>query len=518
MRIFRILIGIILVSGVVAAAPFADAETSAPQKVIYNGHLLDSSGNAITSSHSIRFSYWISTDYDASDVTGTGAIDIGASNYAGWQEVQTVTPDSNGYFSVELGSVTALPDFSTMSLTTLLNLHLQVEVKSSTAADTEYELLDRNASDDAVDRSPVRSVPFSLNANLLDRRDVGSGSGSISFLGSGGFLREGGTLSNRFTIDADNSSGGTLYLRFGAELGKEISYEQDNSRFNFNDDVNIQGDLTVTGLINGVDISSLSAGSDQVHLKVSSGAGLSVNIAAGDYRLNGNVTEYAGNSNQVVSDDTTNYVFIGSGGLTIRTSGFPTDESFIRLAEVVTSGGAITTIRDRRVFNSDDRERGIVKTYAPEYDGSSLMADGSDNVGQLYVSNSGAAVTNHYVWTSTRSSLQDYDIVIQAEVPTAFVRWDETPLSLKYRTTSASTDDAHIDIEVFDTTGTQVTLAGDATDLNSTDWTTADITFTGSPTWQAGSGFLIKIRSFAKDNQEVQIGHMKLRYTELPSE
>lgn len=518
MKTFRSLIGVLLLTSVMAAAPYAVAETSAPQKTVYNGHLLDSSGNAITSEHNIRFSYWTSTDYVSGDVTGTGAIDIAADTYAGWQEVQTVTPDSNGYFSVELGSVTALPDFSALSLTTLLNLHLQVEVKASANPDTSYELLDRNGSDDTIDRSPVRSVPFALNADLLDRREVGSNSGSITFLGSGGFLREAGTLANRFTIDADNSSGGTLYLRFGAQLGKEISYEQDNQRFNFNDDVNIQGDLTITGLINGVDISSLTAGSSQVHLRVSSGAGLSVNIAAGDYRLNGNVTEYAGNSNQALTDETTNYVFIGSGGLAIRTSGFPTDESFIRLAEVVTSGGGIQTIRDRRVFNSDDRERTIVKTLAPEYDGSSLIADGSNNVGQMYVSNTGAAVTNHYVWTSTRSTLQDYDIVIQAEVPTDFVRWDSTPLSLRYRTTSSDVDDAQVDIEVFDTTGTQVTLTGDSANLNSADWATADITFDGSPTWQAGSGFLIKIRSFAKDNHKVQLSHLKIRHIELPSE
>ena len=518
MRTQRILTGLFFASVALLSVPFAMAETSAPQAIVYNGHLLDSSGDAITTEHNIRFSYWSSTDYVSSDVTGTGAINIGATNYAGWQEVQAVTPNSDGYFSVELGSVTALPDFSTLSLTTILNLHLQVEVKASAAADTSYELLDRNSANDSIDRAPVRSVPFSLNADLLDRKEVGSGSGNITFLGSGGYLREDGTVANRFTIDADNSSGGTLYLRFGSNLGKELSYEQDNNRFNFNDDVNIQGDLTITGLINGVDISSLTAGSDQVHLKVSSGAGLSVNVSAGDYRLNGNVTEYSGDSNQAVTDEATNYVFMGSGGLTIYTSGFPTDESIIRLASVVTTGGAISTISDRRVFNSDDRERTITRTYAPSYDSAAYEPDGTNNVGQLSVNNSGAAVTNFYTWTSTRSTLQDYDIVLQAKVPEDFVRWDTTPLSIQYRTTSAADTDAQLDILVTDTAGDAVTLGGDSTDLNATDWSTADITFTGTPTWQTGSGFLIYLRSFAKDSQEVQIGHLKLRYVELPSE
>ena len=518
MRNIRFLTGIFFLVASLLSIPFVSAETTTPQRIIYNGHLLDSSGDAITTEHTIRFSYWTSTDYVAGDVTATGAINIGALEYASWNEEHTVTPNSEGYFSVELGSVTALPDFSSYSVTTLLNLHLQVEVKASSADDTSFELLDRNSSSDSVDRSPVRSVPFSLNANLLDRRAVGSSSGSITFLGSGGFLREAGTLENRFTIDADNSSGGTLYLRFGASLGKELSYEQDNNYFNFNDDINIQGDLTITGLVNGVDISSLSLGSDQTHLKVSSGAGLSVNITAGDYRLNGNVTQYSGNSNQAVTDEATNYVFMGSGGLTIRTSGFPTDESFIRLATVVTTGGAITTISDRRVFNSDDRERTIVRTFTPDYEGAAFEGDGSNNTGQLSVTNSGAAITNHYVWTSTRTSLQDYDIVVHAEVPTEFVRWGGTPISLKYRTTSGSSVYAQADVEVYDTAGNQVTLSGDSDDLSNTSWTTADIGFAGSPVWTAGSGFLIKIRSFARDSEEVQLSHLKLRYVELPSE
>jgi len=511
-----LLFGILMSVMCVICIPIVSAATTAPQKIIYNGHLLDSTGNAITVEHSIRFSYWTSTDYIDGDVTATGAINTGAANYASWTELHTVTPNSDGYFSVELGSVTALPDFSAMSVTTLLNLHMQVEVKSSADADTSFELLDRNSADNTIDRSPVRSVPFALNSNLLDRREVGSSSGAISFLGSGGFLREAGTLADRFTIDTDNSTGGVLTLRFGGDLGKELTYDQENAFFRFNDDVDIQGDLTISGLINGVDISSLSAGSDQTHLRVSSGAGLSVNIAAGDYRISGVVTPYAGNSNQALTDDATNYVFMGSGGLTIRTSGFPTDESFIPLASVVTTAGSVSTITDKRIFNADDRERDIVKTFAPDYEGAAYEGDGTENTGQLSVSNSGAAITNHYVWTSTRPNLQDYDIVVYAQVPEDFVRWNAIPLSLLYRTTSGSITYAKADIEVYDTTGTQVTLSGNFADLTNTEWSTANVGFSGSPVWTAGSGFLIKIRSSAKDNEKVQLGHLKLKYTELP--
>lgn len=245
MKISHILIGLLVLAAGVVSIPLVMAETTVPQNVIYNGHLLDSSGNAITAEHSIRFSHWTNTDYVAGDVTATGAINIGAANYASWNEVHTVTPNSDGYFSVELGSNTALPDFSSLSVTTLLNLHLQVEVKTSAAADTSYELLDRNTADDTVDRSPIRSVPFSLNADLLDRRAVGTGSGSIPHLGSGGSLLQAGTIADQFTIDADGSSGSTIHLNFGKDLGKRLTYDQDAIRFNFNADLRVEGGLTI---------------------------------------------------------------------------------------------------------------------------------------------------------------------------------------------------------------------------------------------------------------------------------
>ncbi len=514
MKIRIVLIGILLASVAAVAPLLVHAATTAPQKIIYNGHLLNSDGDAITTAHSIRFSYWSSTDYDSGDVSG-GDIVTTADNYADWQEVHTVTPNTQGYFTVELGSVTSLPNFATMTASTLLSLHLQVEVKVSTAANTAYELLDIDSSDDAVDRAPVRSVPFALNADLIDQREPGSGSGDLVFLGSGGNLFQAGTLADRFTIDADGSSG-ALALRFGKTFKKELSWDNANTWFNFNDDVNIQGDITLSGLINGINISTLASDND-VHLKVSSGASLKIDVAAGDYRLSGNVTEYAGTSNISVTDEATNYVFFGSGGLTVRTNSFPTDESHIRLAEVVTSGGAITSVSDRRVFNADDRERTISNTFAPLYEGAAYYADGSNNVGQLKVVSSGSAITNHYTWTSTRTTLQDYDIVLHATVSDEFVRFSDTPMSLTYRTTNSNSDSVQIDVQVFDTAGTEVTLTN-AADLNNTDWTTTNIGFSGSPTWTVGSGFLIKVRPFAKDNEEAQIGHIKLQYIELPAE
>ena len=245
---------VILISTAISAllANVSLAATTGPQTHIYNGHLLDSSGNAITTAHTIRFSYWTSADHVSGDTTGTGAINTSAATYAGWSEEHTVTPNSNGYFSVTLGSINALPDLSTFSPATLASLFLQEEVKVSGAADTSYELLDHNGSSDTVDRAALLSVPFARNADLLDRRSTGTGSGSIPVLQSGGLLRvstiPGGTNRSTFTINADGSSDGAT-LQFGQTLLRTLRYDYANNRFNFDAPLRVQGPLTVTGSI-----------------------------------------------------------------------------------------------------------------------------------------------------------------------------------------------------------------------------------------------------------------------------
>ncbi len=503
------------------AVPVVLAETTTPLKIVYNGHLLDSAGDAYTSQVNVRFSWWTSADYDSSDTTATGAINTSASNYASWNEVHTVTPNSNGYFSLEMGSGTALPDLSSYSTSDLISLHLQIEVKAASAANTDYEMLDRDSSNAAVDRAPLLSVPFALNANLLDKRAVGTASGSIPLLETGGMLNvarvPGGTNRNFFTIDSDGD-GSTITLKFGESLGKTITWDNDNTWFNFNDDVRIQGNLTVTGLINGVDITSLSSDNDS-HLKASSGGGLNMTLAAGDYRLRGTVTQFAGTSSIAMTDNSTNYLFFTSTGLIVAGGGFPTDKAYIPVAEVVAAGGAVTNISDRRVFNSDDRESTREIVFHPEYAGAAYEPDGTSNIGQLYVSYSGANLTNYYVWKSTQSSLNDYDIVVKTRLSSHFVRWaTESPVVVEYKSDSADSADNKLDITFYDTSGTQVTLSGSTTSLASTSWGTTNIEFGGNPTWTAGQDVVMVLKLSSKDNNKMNTGYVKFKYVVVPSE
>ena len=519
--LFSILVMIVILAVFLFAVPRAHAKTTVPLKTTYYGYLFDNSGNAITAAHNVRFSYWSSSDYVASDVTATGAINTAASTYADWTEVHTVTPNSDGYFFVKLGNITALPDFSTLPRSTLLDMYLQVEVKPTTSADTAYDFLDHDTTSDTEDRNPMLSVPFALNADFIDQREIGTGSGNIVILNSGGLLDvdviPGGTNRNRFTIDYDNTSTGDIVLQFGNTLSKTLLYSQDNSRFEFNDDVYMNGDLTVTGLINGLDLGSLAAGTD-TQLKVSSGAGLTVNIAAGGYRISGTETQYAGDSGIAIADENTNYVYFSSGGVQVNTTGFETGSSIIKLAEVTATGGAVSTVNDRRVMQSDDRERTIKQTFFPEYDNVSYQADATNNVGRMYIDSDNTNKKNFYVWTSTSNSLQDYDIILHIPLSPDFKKWaEDNTIKLRYRSTSSDTANNKLDVSVFDTNGSPVTLSGSSTDLANTSWTNTIIEFSGSPTWTPGQDFVIKLKVYAKDNYQMQSSDLRIRYVEFPS-
>ncbi len=499
--------------------PTAHAEQTVPRVHVYNGHLLDSDGNPVTTAHSIRFSYWKSADALAGDIDGAGMINTGATQYAGWQETHTVTPDARGYFSVSLGTIASLPDLSSFTSAELQNLFLQVEVKTSAAADTAYETLDPDPDDTSVDRTRIASVPFSLNADTLDTRSIGTGSGAIPILQTGGVLPvstlPGGTNADIFTIDADDSNGSSVTLRFGEALGKTLTYDAVSGLFRINDDLRIEGNLTVTGLVNGVDVSTLQSATGA--LKAFSGGGLNLNVSRGSYRLRGTVTHNTGSSISL-SDDATNYVFFGSGGLTADPSGFPLDESFIPIAEVTTSGGGVQSVNDVRVLSSDDREQATTVTFNPAYEKAAYQADGTSNVGQLSIDHDNITLQNFYKWTSTRSSLQDYDILLRVSLPEDFVRWETTegnPVSFAYRSTSADASENALDMQIYDTNGSPVTLSGSVTGLASTSWTTQHIAFTGAPTWTPGQEFLVRIRLYAKDTFQMQLGRLRLRYVEL---
>lgn len=500
---------------IAALAPsYTNAAATTPQKIVYNGHLLTSSDTALTTAHTLRFSIWRSTDIVGGDIAG-GSINGAAPNYLNWQETHTVTPDASGYFSVELGSTIPLFDVTTLSSADLQSMYLQIEVKESTEPDSLYEVLDINPSNSTVDRTPVLSVPFALNADYLDQREIGTGSGDIAVLSENGIFAPsqvpGATTANVFVLDVDDSSSGSIVLQFGDTLGKTLSYDQINGYFAFNDDVRVNGNLFVTGLINGVDISSLGTAADR--LKVQSGGALTINISGGDYRLNGTSVNYAGATGLSVAPSTTNYIAFTATGVQVTQGSFPTADH-IKLATVVTNGSNVLTVTDRRETLSNDGSTTNVMSavLTPLYPQTTYNGAGTNDVGTLKLDFDAPTEKNFYNWNTTKNTLQSYTIITDVPLPANFVSFTASPVSFEYKTATNNTADNAISLQVLDTNASAVTLGGASTNLVNTSWTTTDLTFGGTPTFAANGIMKIKITVQTTVSGSAQVGKLTLRY------
>jgi cysteine-rich repeat protein len=261
-RILVPIIKIILVSGVVSIVLFSFllktmAFTTTPNILPYEGVLKTAGGTALTTPHDFRFSVWLDGDFNAGvDRDGAGAIPGAAPGYSSYVDVRTITPDSSGFFQVNIGEVNPIPDFNTST-----HLYLQVEIKANGAPDTSYETLDIDGVDNGADRQPFGTIPYARNSDFIDNAELGTSDGNIVQLGAGDVFPvsviPGGTNAGTFEIDSDNT-GGVTQLSFGDVLNNQIlSFDPDgvavaDGWFNFSDDVNIAGDLTITGTINGV--------------------------------------------------------------------------------------------------------------------------------------------------------------------------------------------------------------------------------------------------------------------------
>jgi hypothetical protein len=198
----------------------------------------------------------------------------------------------------------------------------------------------------------------------------------------------------------------------------------------------------------------------------------------------------------------------------VNTTGFPVDKSYIPVAKVTTQAGSVIDVADRRVLMSDDREQTILHTLHPAFPGGSFKGDGSNNVGQLSQSVDDTAQRSYYVWTSTRPTLNDYDVTVIYTIPETFTHWDGD-LTFLYKSTTSDSSQNKLDIQVFDTSGSQVTLSGASTNLVGTGWSNQHIEFTGTPTWTPGQNFLVRMKLSSKDNNAMYLGDMQLRYVEL---
>jgi hypothetical protein len=229
-----------------AAAP--PGSTTAPYRITYTAKLTDTSSVPIITSQSVRFSLWTDSDWDAGDIDGGGNINTLAPGYAGWQETHTVTPNADGIFTVDLGSITTFPNF-----TSATHVYLEVDVKPSAAPATAFEVLDPDGNTaNTTDRKSFNSSPYAINADTVDNRDADNSANNIPVLDGSGKLIYGvvpdSVYANTFTLDFDNNSPSNIItLQFGGTVAEFLRWNNPVSRFDLSDSLNIDGDLSFTG-------------------------------------------------------------------------------------------------------------------------------------------------------------------------------------------------------------------------------------------------------------------------------
>ena len=264
---------VLLLSLMIIGSSSVFAADVTPSFMVYNGILKDSDGNPITTAKTFRFSLWTSDDFvSLNDLTGAGAINTGSASYASWKEFQTITPDSNGYFEIRVGITSGdpWPNFHDMQYP-----YLQVEIKNSIDSDSLYQRIFPDGADSTDDRFDIGSEPFARNSDYLDNKEIGTSTGDIVILGADNVFPTSvipaGTDTNSWSIDSDDSATEKITLSFGSLLSNHVlEWDPDgvavgDGWFNFNDDVNIQGNLTVTG---NIDIPNLQFTDIQPRAKV----------------------------------------------------------------------------------------------------------------------------------------------------------------------------------------------------------------------------------------------------------
>lgn len=462
--------GILIFCLICIPTVFADIT---PDTILYEGRLLDTEKKPVTSSQTFRLSLWSSADLTAADKSGD-AINVGSATYGNWQEVQTITPNTSGTFSIQLGSVTPLPeiDFS-------LHKYLQVEIKPSASADSEYQLMDPTGDDgaDTNDRKEIGAVPYAKVADSVKSSKEES-----------------------FLIDSDdtifNAGTGSVQLKFGETLGKFLEYDLDNNFFRFNDSLHVEGDITLTGLVDGVDISNLATSTHGQNTDIGTNSptfevnntGPKLTIDSAGITANRTVTFYDGDM-VVVGEDTTQ---------TLTNKNIDGEEN---------------TITNIDISAFKDRNRTLL--LAPELENVSVNPDGTDNMVSLNQGYDQPANQRYYVLSTQEAALQDLDIVIPVIIPDDFVSWQPIPIQVDIKSSSIFSADNQMDIEFYDTTNTLVPLTGSTGIIgNIADtWEQKDITFNGgSPTFAAGESAMIHIKLKARSANRIYIGRIRIHY------
>jgi len=177
-----------------------------------------------------------------------------------------------------------------------------------------------------------------------------------------------------------------------------------------------------------------------------------------------------------------------------------------------TIDGDLNTLQD--IAWTSLKERNKTYLLIPEYNNMMIYEDGTSNIATMSQGEDSVNDHQYFVLSSAKSSLQDLDIILRIQLPNDFTGWQATPIQIYLKTATTNTADNQIDVSMFDTANTSVSLTG-ASDLHSTTadtWIENSITFGGAPTWLAGDFVTIKLKLQACSNNKAYVSEIKLNY------
>jgi|GEM_PF-2037934 len=472
LRIFSLALSLMLITTWSGVQQSIFAVEAPAFTIVYKGRISHNDNTALNVPHEFRFSLWSSADWQGTDTTGEGNIDTDASSYSGWEEVQMVTPSSNGFFAAKLGAVTPFPliDYRTYRF-------LQVEVRLQSSIDAPFQLMDptSDAGADLEDRRTLNSPLYSFQAESAEN-----------------------SLGDTFILDKNNTreteGNGLIKLQFGDTLGKFLAYDVGNGYFVFNDDLHIAGDLTVSGLINGVDITSLAGGHAQ-----NTDSGTNADTFAINNDANGIVLDTQNlTGTHIITFDDGNTLVVGTTNTQTLTN--------------KTLDGDDNTLQDIPLSALKDRNKTLLLT--PEYANRTIHGDGTDNIANMYEGYDTVAGQPYYLLSSEQPTLQDMDVYITVPIPDDFVSFQATPLQIFLRSLTTASSENQIDLTAEDSVGGDMTLidSNDLTSAGADTWSQKTITISGTPTITPGGSMLLKLKLQAHSGNKIYLGTIQLNY------
>ncbi len=497
---FRLFLSFLILVGLFGGNTLAI--TTTPQKIIYEGELLDNAGNPVSGDYDFRFSLWDNQDYELTD-TLAGSINVVATDFFGWQEVQSQNISNHGKFSFQVGTVVPF----TPGLFDRVNMSLQIEVKPSGAPDSSYELIDLDTTNPVIDRMVIDSVPYAFNADKLDFHEAGFGAGQIPYLDLSGkfpttvlpIVNNALNAGHADSADNANTVGGKNigynadeipYQDASGKLPNTIIPDIDAVLLDGRDTGYTAGDIPYIDPITGLLPSSI--------IPFTGSGGVASNIPGTDTSVF-----------VIDQDDTalpTDNLVLRFGttlGETILWNGVSNQ---FEISDDVTIQGGLTvsgTINGVTIGLKDYDDR-----LSPRYPNSILEADGTDNDnGYMYEEEENVLgnTKNILRWTTTSATTQDYDVIIRYPLKDDFNALKTPALSLEYLTELTATD-TKLDLTVTKEGVAGDQLGGSGISLTSNTWVNQDFSLTGGATWSAGDVMIIRMKMYAKNNANVKVG------------